>query len=291
MPALPRYLAEEDESLSARDFERFSALAKQKFGLDLRKGKEDLVSARLRKKMRELSLVSFSDYFKLVEADRSGETLIGLIDALATNHTSFFREPAHFDFLRSRALPELQGRGRFNVWSAACSSGEEPYSIALALLDALGAQAGRQARILATDISTKVLKLAAAGVYPAERIAALDPKLQRSYFLRGERQSEGLFKLRPEVREMVEFRRLNLVEPLPSLGLFSLIFCRNVMIYFDAATQETLVNRLAACLEPGGYLFVGHAESLTGIRHPLEYVQPAVYRNGNESRRRNGNAS
>jgi chemotaxis protein methyltransferase CheR len=291
MPAPPRYLADESESLSSRDFERFSALAKQKFGLDLRKGKEELVSARLRKKLRELSMVSFSDYFKLVEADRSGETLIGLIDALATNHTSFFREPAHFDFLRRRALPELQARGRFNVWSAACSSGEEPYSIALALLEALGAQAGRQVRILATDISTKVLKLASAGVYAAERITALDPKLQRSYFLRGERQSEGLFKLRPEVREMVEFRRLNLVEPLPALGPFSLIFCRNVMIYFDGATQETLVNRLAACLEPGGYLFVGHAESLTGIRHPLDYVQPAVYRNGNGSRRRNGNAS
>ncbi len=291
MPAPPRYLADESESLSSRDFERFSALAKQKFGLDLRKGKEELVSARLRKKLRELSMVSFSDYFKLVEADRSGETLIGLIDALATNHTSFFREPAHFDFLRRRALPELQARDRFNVWSAACSSGEEPYSIALALLEALGAQAGRQVRILATDISTKVLKLASAGVYAAERITALDPKLQRSYFLRGERQSEGLFKLRPEVREMVEFRRLNLVEPLPALGPFSLIFCRNVMIYFDVATQETLVNRLAACLEPGGYLFVGHAESLTGIRHPLDYVQPAVYRNGNGSRRRNGNAS
>ena len=277
MPAAVRDL-EHASALSGRDFERFSSLAKEKFGLDLRRGKEELVAGRLRKKMKELNLSSFAAYYEHVIHDSSGEALVALIDSLATNHTSFLREAAHFEFLRNQILPAFQAGSRLRVWSAACSSGEEPYSIAVTLLEALGTAAFQRTGILATDISSKVLQSAAQGIYSAERLQTVPADWHRKYFLRGEKQWQGFLRVRPEVGRMVEFRRVNLVESLPQLGLFHVIFCRNVMIYFDNATQELLVNRLAACLEPGGYLFVGHAESLTGIAHPLDYVKPAIYR-------------
>jgi chemotaxis protein methyltransferase CheR len=201
-----------------------------------------------------------------------------MIDALTTNHTSFFREPAHFDFLANSVLPELAGRERISIWSAACSSGEEPYSIAFCLLKHLPAPDGRKIRILATDISTRVLSNAQRGAYPAERFQSIPPAELRQFLLRGEDQWRGWFQVKKPVREMIEFRRVNLMESLADLGHFPVIFCRNVMIYFDKDTQQSLVQRLTDRLEPGGYLFIGHAESLNRISHGLEYIQPAVYR-------------
>ncbi len=273
-PAAPHVI----DRLTEADFARVCRLAEQRFGLHLRMGKEELVAARLGKKLRELQMGSYHEYLRHVEQDSTGEALIGLIDALATNHTSFLRETAHFDFLRRSVLPELRERSSLEIWSAACSTGEEPYTLAMALAEEWGARAGYKVRILATDISTRVLGTANRGVYTDERLESLPAEWRQRYFVKGAGQAQGQFQIRPELKRMVEFRRLNLIEPLPPLGPFAVIFCRNVMIYFDRPTQEQVVCRLAERLEPGGYLFVGHSESLTGIHHPLAYVQPAVYR-------------
>ncbi len=266
------------DELTPRDFQRITALAKEKFGLDLRPGKEGLVAARLRKKMRELGINSFREYCEMVAGDATGESLLALMDALTTNHTAFLREPAHFDFFRLRVAAEFGRRGRLDVWSAACSTGEEPYTLCMAALEELGSPS--RCSVLATDISGRALEAARLGVYEASRVEALPAEWLRRYFLRGEGVAAGKYKIRPEVARMVEFRRLNLNGHWPPFGPFAAIFCRNVMIYFDRPTQARLVNRLAERLEPGGYLFVGHAESLTGVEHPLQYVQPAVYRRG-----------
>ena len=264
--------------LKAREFAKIRQLAYETFGLDLRAGKETLVSARLGKQIRQSGCRSFEEYYQRVVADSTGESLINLIDALTTNHTSFFREPAHFDFLRKTFLPEWKNRGSLDIWSAACSTGEEPYSIAMCLLEELGGTPPGQVRILATDISTRVLAAAEKGIYPAERLEGLSAVQLRRYWLRGEGDWAGCCRAKKEVRALVEFRRLNLLEPATQIGHFPLIFCRNVMIYFDKPTQRRVVERLSACLEPGGYLLTGHAESLNGIEHGLRYVQPAVYR-------------
>ncbi|MBI4874102.1 MAG: protein-glutamate O-methyltransferase CheR [Acidobacteria bacterium] len=274
--------------MKAREFAQIRQLAYETFGLDLRAGKEALVSARLGKHMRESGCGSFDEYYRHVVEDPTGEALVTLIDALTTNHTSFFREPAHFDFLRASVLPQWKDRRSVAVWSAACSTGEEPYSIAMCLLGELGPFASGMVRILATDISTRVLAQAKRGIYPAERFEGLPSAQFRKFWLRGERDWAGWYRAKKELRALVEFRRLNLLESLSQAGVFPLIFCRNVMIYFDKPTQQQVVQRLGECLEPGGYLFIGHAESLNGIRHGLEYVRPAVYRKASQGEREKG---
>ena len=164
------------------------------------------------------------------------------------------------------------------IWSAACSTGEEPYTIAVTAREHLGGESPSLPRILATDISRRALETARKGMYTYDRFQGGPPPWLRKHLLRGERRWDGWYRMRPEVLSMVEFDRINLIEPFPEVGKFKVIFCRNVMIYFARATQEQLVNRLSACLEPGGYLFVGHSESLTGIKHGLEHIQPAIYR-------------
>jgi chemotaxis protein methyltransferase CheR len=274
--------------LKAREFAKIRQLAYDTFGLDLRAGKETLVSARLGKHIRQSGCRSFDEYYQHVVEDSTGEALIHLIDALTTNHTSFFREPAHFDFLRRTFLPEWKNRGSIDIWTAACSTGEEPYSIAMCILEELGPVAPGKVRILATDISTRVLAAAEKGIYPAERFEGLSAMQLRRYWLRGECGWAGRYRAKKEVRALIEFRRVNLLEQVCQIGRFPLIFCRNVMIYFDKPTQQRVVERLAGCLEPGGYLLTGHAESLTGIEHGLRYVQPAVYRKAPSDGREKG---
>jgi len=285
MPALDHAFC---RPLKADEFARIRQLAYDTFGLDLRAGKETLVSARLGKQIRNSGCRSFDEYYRHVVADSTGESLVNLIDALTTNHTSFFRESAHFDFVRKTCLPEWKNRPSIGVWSAACSSGEEPYSIAMCLLEELGQVAPGRVRILATDISTRVLAAAERGIYPAERFAGLSATQLRSYWLRGEGDWAGRYRAKKEMRALIEFRRLNLLDPVSQIGRFALIFCRNVMIYFDRPTQQRVVEHLTDCLEPGGYLLTGHAESLTGIEHGLRYVQPAVYRKVSSGGREGG---
>ncbi len=265
--------------LTAGEFRQIADLAYQRFGLDLKSGKEALVAARLGKKLRKLGFATFAEYHRYVLADSSGDALIELIDALTTNHTSFLRERAHFEFLARAVNEEFREISTLRVWSAACSSGEEPYSIAMCLGEALAKSPGRQFRILATDISTRVLEMARRGVYPAARFDDVPEQLRRAYLLRGRGESQGFYKVKPELAQRIEFQRFNLIEPFADRGLFHVIFCRNVMMYFDKPTQQDIVQRLSGCLERGGYLLVGHSESLTGVEHALEYVRPATYRN------------
>jgi chemotaxis protein methyltransferase CheR len=271
--------ADGSPDLGAPEFEKFRRLAHEKFGLNLTVAKHELVAARLGKKLRELKIPSYAAYYDLVMADRSGESLIALIDALSTNHTSFLREASHFDFVLTRVLPDLCKRASIDIWSAPCSTGEEPYSIAVTLLEKLGMPPKPALRIRATDISTKALVVAKKGTYGADRLRPVPAAVVRKYFTQ---TTAGSFQINPDVRKMIDFERVNLIEPIRGSRMFPIIFCRNVMIYFDKPTQERVVGSLTRFLEPGGYLMIGHSESLMGVHHSLEYVQPAIYRKPGE---------
>ena len=260
--------------LSHREFEQIRGLARSTFGLDLRSGKEELVSARLRKLVRASGYRSFHEYYQHIVEDHTGRALASMIDALATNHTSFLRESDHFDFLRHHVLRELSGRSAIDVWSAACSTGEEVWTLACLLNECL---TSAKIRILATDISNRALHAAAEGRYAAERCAGMPAGWLTRYFVAEGRPARA-YRIAPAIRAQVEFQRVNLVGRISWPHSFPIIFCRNVMIYFDRQTQEHVVQQLSGCLEPGGYLFVGHAESLTRVSHSLEYVRPAIYR-------------
>jgi chemotaxis protein methyltransferase CheR len=272
--------------LTPKLFQAVKEYAYRTAGIELQDSKQEMVAARLWKRTRALGYASPEAYFEAVARDRSGELEHDILNALTTNFTSFFREPAHFDFLRHQILPRLRDRGQFTIWSAASSSGEEPYSIAITLVEEMGDAAYRQARVRASDLSTKVLRIAEAGIYPADRFRDLSKEWRSRYLLRGTASQQGNYRIRPEIRRMVEFHRINLMEPLPSDGPFPLIFLRNIMIYFDRPTQEKVVAAMTQKLEPGGYLFVGHSESLNGISHSLEHVQVAVYKKPGQLRER-----
>jgi len=261
-----------DPSLSADEFRAIGALAYDVAGIVLPPGKEGLVRARLARRLRALGAASYDEYLDLVR-DPAGDELSAMIDALTTNKTEFFRERAHFDFLAREVLPTL-GTGPLRVWSAGCSTGEEPYTLAMVLRDALPDLGLRDVRVLGTDVSRRVLAHAKAGVYADAAARALPQDVRRRHFVR---HPDG-WQVNGPLRALVTFARLNLMASWPMRGPFHAIFCRNVMIYFDRATQQRLVERFTALLAPGGHLFVGHAESLTAIDHDLTYVQPAVYR-------------
>lgn len=265
-------------ALLPREFAQFSKLAYEHFGLDLGAGKQELVAARLGRKLRELGLRSYQEYYDLVDADASGEELLTMVDLLTTNHTSFFREPSHFDLLRTTIFPTLLKRAQIHIWSAACSSGEEPYSIAMTLLETAREAVLAKVRIKATDISTRVLEKGRNGVYREEKIEDIPSPLRQRYLLKGQGRAAGTYRFKPEVRGLIEYQRLNLMESLPDGYRCPVIFCRNIMIYFDKPTQQDLVRRLSQHLEDGGYLFIGHSESLNSISHSLKYIAPATYR-------------
>jgi chemotaxis protein methyltransferase CheR len=276
--------------LSAAELSRIVRLVYERSGITLHSGKRALVLARLQKRLRAGGFTSFTAYLEHVERDRSGAEITTLLDAIATNHTSFFREPQHFEFLKRRVLPSI-GEGRpIKVWSAACSSGEEPVTIAITLLDALHAKrdvaAGLQTRpgdagrirLLATDLSTKALAQASAGVYRMERVANIPMDILRRHFQKGLGEQSGTARVAPHVRRLIEYRRLNFLEATDLNERFDAIFCRNVMIYFDRDVQQRVVSLLERHLVPGGYFFISHSESLHGTTHGLRWVAPAVYR-------------
>ena len=271
-------MAQSTNRLSPRLFTAVRDFAYRTAGIELQEGKQEMVAGRLWKRARALGYETPAAYFDAVQRDKSGELQLDILDALTTNFTSFFREPAHFDFLRKHIVPKLRSRTNFTIWSAASSSGEEPYSIAVTLIEELGAAAYRQAKVRASDISTKVLRCAEAGVYPLERFRNLSADWRSRYLLKGKGDQEGNFRFRPEIRGMMQFVRVNLMEPLPAEGPFPVIFLRNIMIYFDRPTQERVISAMTSKLEPGGYLLVGHSESLNGISHTLEHIQVAVYK-------------
>ena len=267
--------------LTEAEFTRFQILIREHTGIQLRDHKRELLVARLGQHIRKLGFASFSAYYEHVSGDPSGEALRGFINRITTNKTSFFREPHHFEFLRARLIPELRARGQrqLHVWSAGCSTGEEPFSVAMTVQEALGAHHSWTVRILASDIDTDVLAQAQSGTYPLESLEDVSTERRRAHFLRGYGEFEGQAQVRPELRKMVKFRRLNLKET--GWGIrarFDLIFCRNVIIYFDRPLQQQIVARLAAHLKPGGYFFSGHSENLFWMRDILNAVEPTIYR-------------
>ena len=265
--------------LTEAQFRRISALAYRAIGINLQLGKEGLVRSRLSKRLRELGLSSFDAYLEHIESEAGRPELAQMVDALTTNKTDFFREIEHFHFLREHVLPALtrDGRGRLRIWSAACSSGEEPYSIAMLLREELPSLDRMDVRILATDISARVLARARDGEYGEATLAPVSQALLRKYFTPLGPASSQRYRASDGLRSLVRFARLNLIGPWPMRGPFDVIFCRNVMIYFDKATQERLVARFWELLAPGGYLLVGHSESLTSLAHDFRYLRPAVY--------------
>jgi chemotaxis protein methyltransferase CheR len=269
------------------DYQFIRSLVYDRSRINLGPDKRELVAARLGKRLRAMQIPSITDYCSYLRTAAAEEEVANLIDAISTNHTFFFREEHHFEFLRASALPELAGRGRaerwpiLRVWSAACSSGEEPYSLAITIAEALPALAPELGwRIDATDISHRVLDRARTAIYAAEGVAGHVPDaLLKKYFQRGFGPQAGNYRVKPGLQEHVVFSHLNLIEgTFPFSESFHLIVCRNVMIYFDRPTQEDLVARLTRQLVPGGFLLVGHSESLTGIKHSLTLLAPAIYR-------------
>jgi chemotaxis protein methyltransferase CheR len=264
--------------LTDAEFGRFRDLVENEIGIHLSSVKHALVNARLLARIRELGLRTYSDYYDRVVSSRNDE-LFHFINAICTNETRFFREPHQFDYLRRVLAPRWQERRshRVRVWSAACSSGEEPYSVAMTLLSVLPQD--WSVEVLATDISTKVLERAVNAVYPSERLNEIPSELVKPFLLRGVGTRAGVFRIGPSARSAVRFQRENLVSgDFAPLGKFDLVLCRNVLMYFKPETRRDVALRLARQLAPEGHLFVGHSESLHGLDLGLDTVAPTMYR-------------
>lgn len=258
-------------------FDRLRAIIYENSGIALHEGKQALVCARLRKRMRLLGIQDYREYLNRVSDDDGAET-IGLIDAISTNVTSFFREPVHFDFLAKAMSGWLNaGAKRFRFWSAACATGEEPYSIAMTLLEAVKDQPVDM-RILATDISAQALEKGMRGIYDEQKMSPVVPYLRNKYFRRVKNQNGASYAVNAALAKPILFRRFNLsAVPFPMSGPMDAIFCRNVLIYFDQTTRKNLLDEAYRLLKKGGYLFVGHAESLTGMISNFKPVRPSIY--------------
>ena len=273
--------------MSDKDFNRFSRLIYEKCGINLTPAKKTMLSSRLKKRIRHLNMASFSEYYEYVSMGRNcDEELVQMIDVVSTNKTDFFREPKHFNFLFNEALPRLVDAGlwkpgkKLNIWSAGCSSGEEPYTVAMVLSEYTAKYQGLDFAILASDISTRVLEKAAQGIYPEATVAPVPNPMKHKYLMRGKGAQAGFCRVVPELRNRVSFRRINLNghEGFNIKTRMDIIFCRNVIIYFDRPTQEKLFDKYYHQLVPGGYLFIGHSETLNGINDQFVPVAGSTYK-------------
>ena len=271
--------------LSEREFAQFQKLIYGKAGIYLAPSKKALVEARLTGRIKQLGGKSFGEYFHHVVDDPEGTELIELLDRIATNETHFFREPHQFEFLEQQIFPQWTVQGaaglrprRIRVWSAGCSTGEEPYSIAMTLLDHFPPSAGWQVEILATDLSTRVLDLARKAVWPIAKSVEIPHGYLKRFMLKGSGSQAGNMKAGPEILSVVRFERLNLNDEINLLGArFEVIFCRNVLIYFDAVSRGRVIERLLNHLAPLGYFFLGHAETLNGVTERVRSLKPTIY--------------
>ena len=277
-------------TLSTREFNRLSEFIHTNYGIKMPVTKKTMLQARLQKRLRQLDLNSYSEYCDLVlTSEKETSEVINMIDVVTTNKTDFFREPAHFDYLNEMILPDLlhnKQRETFKkllIWSAGCSTGEEPYTLAMVLKEFAEKCPGFHFSILATDLSTTVLEKAKVGIYEAHKVEPVPMAFKKKYLLRSKNRQENLVRIAPELRSLVTFHRLNFMQP--SFGLqkpVDIIFCRNVIIYFDRETQEKIVNRLSTYLKDGGYLFLGHSETLFGLDVPLKSIAPTIYKKQSE---------
>lgn len=270
-------------SISVREFNQIRNLVSNSVGISLTDKKRSLVAGRLQKKLREFGFSSFQEYYDYVVKDKSGNALIEMVDLITTNYTYFNREKEHFDFFLNIALPDVKAQIRnnknndFRVWCAAASSGEEPYMLAMLMREFFGSDYGSwNGGLLATDISREALATAKIGTYNDEGISRLPPLLKNKYFVK---KGHGNWSICDHIKKDITFRRFNLMnKSFPFKKLFHIIFCRNVMIYFDQPTRDALIQRFYQFMEPGGYLFIGHSETLNRMNTPFSYIKPAVYR-------------
>lgn len=273
-------------SLSASEFERLSRFIYMNCGIKMPPTKKIMLEARLRKRLKDLSLETFSSYCDyLFSKNGMDNEMIHMIDVVTTNKTDFFREPNQFTFLTENALPEMVeaiGCGikrKLKVWSAGCSTGEEPYTLAIVLSEFGENYPGWDFSILGSDISTQVLEKAALGIYPMDRVEAIPLSIKKKYFLKSKDKLKPLVRVAPELRKRIQLKRINFMDDdLGVKDMMDVIFCRNVIIYFDKETQEKLIRKLCRNLMPGGYFFVGHSETLFNMDLPLTQVAPSIYK-------------
>lgn len=264
--------------LSDAIFHRIAGLIFERTGIHLDDSRKKMLESRLRRVLRARQLTSFEAYWRRLQEQATDEEILDLINAVSTNTTHFFREEGHFQFLRDTWKTQIGLTNPIRVWCAASSSGEEPYSIAITIRDALP---GRDLKMLASDIDTNMLKAAKRGIYKLEAVADIPLHLKKKFLLKGKGANSHLVQVKKELRDKIEFKKINLIEPYPLKEPFDLIFCRNVMIYFITETKRDIVERMVPLLKPGGYLIIGMAETLKGVTDKLKYVAPAVYRREN----------
>ena len=271
--------------MSVRTFSRFSHFIRSELGINITEAKKTMLQARLQKRLRLLGMSSFDDYYDFVFSPDGMAERLQMIDVITTNKTDFFREPRHFEYLTQTALPTLiQGKGaginrRVLIWSAGCSTGEEPYTLAMVLSEFAAGHPGFDFSIIGTDISTQVLQKAALGIYAHDKVAPVPMPLRKKYLLRSKDSGANQVRIVPALRKKVAFRRLNFMDP--DFGLrepADIVFCRNVIIYFDRPTQELVLNRICRHLRSDGYLFMGHSETLNGLNVGLVPATSTVYR-------------
>jgi chemotaxis protein methyltransferase CheR len=276
--------------ISARSFGRLAEFVTRELGIKMPESKVSMIQSRLMRRVRELRLESIDAYCEHLFSPANAEAeRVHFINAITTNKTDFFREPAHFDFLTGTVLAQLersrQGRldKRLAVWSAPCSSGEEPYTLAMVLSEYAAGHPGFEFQILATDVSTKMLRIAKDGIYTKHQIGPVPPQLRRKYLMHGKGERHATLRITPALRRTVSFHQLNFMDTDYCVReMFDVIFCRNVLIYFDRPTQEAVINKLCRNLNPGGYLFVSHSETLSGLDLPLVSVSAACFRKRSE---------
>lgn len=271
--------------MTERDFFRLSRIVHSTCGIRLLPVKKTMLEGRLRKRLKALGIDSFDDYCSYLMSEDGMQTeCVHMVDVVTTNKTDFFREPGHFDYLSRVALPDLArsiapGRGALRVWSAGCSSGEEPYTLAMVLSEYARAHPGLEFTVFGTDISTEILEKARSATYNHERVEPLETELRKRYLLKSRDRTRNLVRIAPEIRSTVTFRRLNFMDSDYMMNsLMHVVFCRNVLIYFDRETQEQVIGKICRYLAPGGYLFIGHSETLQNMNVPLIPAATTVYK-------------
>lgn len=268
-------------NLKDSEFAKLSEFIYSNFGIKMPPAKRIMLQSRLHKRLRALNIDNFPDYLDFVFSKKGQqEEVVHMIDVVSTNKTDFFREPAHFDFLNDHILPEMlsQNKRQVKIWSAGCSSGEEPYTLAISLAEFCKKQGAIDYNIHATDISTVVLNTAVGAIYPENRIANLPFELKKRYFLKSKDRENPMVKVIPELRRKITFQRLNFMDSNYNVPEgFDVVFCRNVLIYFDKETQEKVITKQCSKLKKDGYYFLGHSESTTGINVPLRQIKPTIF--------------
>ncbi len=264
------------------DFQSVRHLVRKNTGISLSEAKRDMVYSRLVRRLRELDIQRFSDYLALIGNDGADDELIQFTNAITTNLTSFFRENHHFEYLAETLLPELMktksAERKIRIWCCAASTGEEPYSIAMVVNEVIAKSSGWDVKILATDLDTNVLATAEKGVYSIDRVKDISDRRQRRFFLKGSGSHQGYVQVRPELRQLITYKKLNLMDEWPMSGPIDIIFCRNVVIYFNKETQRVLLERFAQLVAPEAHLFMGHSESLSNVSDQFQLLGKTIYR-------------